>query len=61
MQIELTMAEAEHLMRLMDAAIEKAGPGARIREAIAAAPIAAKLFAAVQNEQQAAKDQAEAD
>lgn len=53
MQIDLTMAEAEQVMRLIDTAIDRAGPGARVREAISMAPIAAKIFAAVDEEQKA--------
>lgn len=55
MQIEMTMAEAEYIVRLIDSAIERAGPGGRVREAIASSSLAAKILAAAEAEQKAAK------
>lgn len=55
MQIEISMSEAESLIRLIDSTIDRAGPGARVREAVTLAPIAAKIFAAADAEQKAIK------
>jgi hypothetical protein len=55
MQIEISMSEAESLIRLIDSAIDRAGPGARLREAVALGPIAAKIIAAAEAEQKAGK------